>query len=132
VTSHRPRVVVDASVVLRRILHGSDEADRAIRDRDLVAPGVLVPEVLSGLVKEMRFRGLALGDAAALLAQFLALPIELVPDRDVAGQTLGLAADLGLTPYDTSYLALAASRDLSLVTADKLVAQSYPRSELIA
>jgi predicted nucleic acid-binding protein len=102
-----------------------------MQGRELLAPGVIVPETLSGLVKEMRFRSLALEDAAALLAEFLALPIELVPDRDLAGKTLVIAAELGLTPYDASYVALAVARDVPLATADKPVARAYPRSELI-
>ena len=131
VTPELDQLVIDASVVLRRFLDGSVIADRAMHGRELLAPGVIVPETLSGLVKEMRFRSLTFEDAAALLAEFLALPIELVSDRDFAGETLGAAAELGLTPYDASYVALAASRDLPLVTADKSVARAYPRSELI-
>ena len=74
------QVVIDASAVLRRLLERSPKADEVIRRDELVAPGVIVPETLSGLVNEMRFRGLQLEAAAALLEQFLALPIELVPD----------------------------------------------------
>ena len=125
------QVVVDASAVLRRLLERSPKADEVIRRDELVAPGVIVPETLSGLVNEMRFRGLQLEAAAALLEQFLALPIELVPDAVLAGHTLGVASELGLTAYDSGYVALALARDVPLVTADKPVAASYLRSELI-
>ena len=124
-------VVIDASAVLRRLLERSPKADEVIRRDALIAPGVIVPETLSGLVKEMQFRGLQVEAAAALLEHFLALPIELVPDAALAGQALRVANELGLTAYDSSYVALARARDVSLVTADKPVAARYPRSELI-
>jgi predicted nucleic acid-binding protein len=124
-------VVIDASAVLRRLLERSPKADEVIRRDALIAPGVIVPETLSGLVKEMQFRGLHVEVAAALLEHFLALPIELVPDAALAGQALRVANELGLTAYDSSYVALARARDASLVTADKPVAARYPRSELI-
>ena len=124
-------VVIDASAVLRRLLERSPKADEVIRRDALIAPGVIVPETLSGLVKEMQFRGLQVEAAAALLEHFLALPIELVPDAALAGQALRVANELGLTAYDSSYVALARARDASLVTADKPVAARYPRSELI-
>lgn len=125
------QVVVDASAVLRRLLVRSPEADAVIRRDELLAPGVIVPETVNGLVSEMRFRGLRLETAAALLEQFLALPIELVPDAVLAGHTLGVASELGLSAYDSGYVALALSRDLPLVTADEPVAASHLRSELI-
>ena len=124
-------VVIDASAVLRRLLERSPKADEVIRRDALIAPGVIVPETLCGLVKEMQFRGLQVEAAAALLEHFLALPIELVPDAALAGQALRVANELGLTAYDSSYVALARARDASLVTADKPVAARYPRSELI-
>ncbi len=124
-------VVIDASVVLRRLLDDSATADEVIRRDDLAAPGVLVPETLNGLAKAMRFAGLRVEDAAELLEQFLSLPIEVVPDRDLAADTLSVAAELGLSAYDALYVALALARDLPLVTADKPVAARYPRSELI-
>ena len=49
----------------------------------------------------------------------------------LAGHTLGVASELGLTAYDSGYVALALARDVPLVTADKPVAASYLRSELI-
>jgi predicted nucleic acid-binding protein len=131
VSASQRRVVIDASAVLRRLLERSPKADEVIRRDELVAPGVIVPETVNGLVSEMRFRGLQLEAAAALLAQFLALPIELVPDAVLAGHTLGVANELGLSAYDSGYVALALARDLPLVTADKTVAARYLRSELI-
>jgi len=53
------------------------------------------------------------------------------PRHRLDGATLGVASELGLSAYDGAYAALAASRDLPLVTADRRLAASYPRSELI-
>lgn len=128
--TRRP-VVLDASVVLRRLLDRSPAADEVLRRDDLAAPGVLVPETLNGLAKAVRFAGLRIEDAAELLEEFLSLPIEVVPDRDLAADSLSVATELGLNAYDASYVALALARDLPLVTADEPVSARYPRSELI-
>jgi predicted nucleic acid-binding protein len=131
VTAPQREVVLDASVVLRRLLDGSPSADEVIRHDQLVAPGVIVAETVNGLATAVRFASLEVESAAGLLEQFLALPIEVVPDAVLAGHTLGVATELGLSAYDASYVALALVRDVPLVTADKPVAASYPRSELI-
>jgi predicted nucleic acid-binding protein len=127
----RRRVVVDASAVLRLLLYGSSEAAAVIGSDELAAPEVIVPETLNGLVSAVRFTTLELDEAAALLERFLTLPIEIVPDRELADKTLGIGIDFGLSAYDASYVALALTRDVPLVTADKPVAARYGRSELI-
>ncbi len=127
----RRRVVIDASVALRLLLDGSPEAAAVVASGELTAPEVIVAETLNGLVSAVRFTGLDLNSAAALLERFLRLPIELVADRELAAETLGVATELGLSAYDAAYVALALARDLPLFTADKPVAARYPRSELI-
>ena len=128
----RPRlVVVDASVVLRLLLRRSAEA-RAIVGRDhLAAPARFTAEATNGLLNEVRFADLPLGAAAALLREGLALPIELVPDTELVGDALGYGAELGLSAYDASYVALAERLHAPLVTADRRLAERYDRSELI-
>jgi predicted nucleic acid-binding protein len=127
----RRSVVIDASVALRLLLDGSPEAAAVVASGELTAPEVIVAETLNGLVSAVRFAGLELNSAAALLERFLRLPIELVADRELAAKTLGVATELGLSAYDAAYVALALARDLPLFTADKPVAASYLRSELI-
>ena len=123
--------VVDASVILRRLLDGSAEADAVLRRESLIAPGVIVPEVLNGLASAVRFAGLSERGALELVSEALELPIEIVPDRALAGTTLMVAATRQLTAYEASYVALAERLQVPLVTADRGLAARFERSELI-
>src|SRR6476619_408600 len=80
----RPIAVVDASAVLRLLLKGSPRAAAVMCDSERVAPSVLAPETANGLATQVRFGGLALAAALALFVEFRALPIVLVPDRELA------------------------------------------------
>jgi predicted nucleic acid-binding protein len=124
-------VVVDASVVLRLILDESPEAEDVIRNDDLAAPGILVPEIANALASRVRFAGMKLADAVASLDECLDLPIELVPDAELAADAVALAPQLDLSAYDASYAALADRLQVPLITADRRLAARYPRSELI-
>jgi predicted nucleic acid-binding protein len=125
------RIVVDASVLLRLLVSASADAARVIRDAELAAPGLIVAETAHGLVEEVRLRGLPLDRACALLREGLALPIEIVPDSHLAEDALAVAAALGLTAYDAGYVVLARRLQAPLVTADRRLADAYPRAELI-
>jgi predicted nucleic acid-binding protein len=125
------QVVIDANVVVRLLLRESPEAEKVVREDELAAPGVLVPETLNALVTAARFTNLDHADAAELVTKYLSLDIELVPDWELAPQTFAVAAATGLSAYEAAYVALAIARDVPLVTGDKPVARAYPRSELI-
>ena len=81
-------------------------------------------------MKEVR-AGLDPGAAAALLEHALALPIALVPDPALAVDALGYARQYGLSAYDALYVTLAERLQAPLVTADRKLAASYPRSVLV-
>jgi predicted nucleic acid-binding protein len=123
--------VVDAGVVLRLLGGRSEHADVVIRRSDLVAPALITAETANGLAKEVRFAGLDVRAAAALMRDALALPIELVPDSTLAVDALQFAKELDLSAYDAMYVALAERLGAPLVTADRRLAERYPRSELI-
>lgn len=124
-------VVLDASVLLRRLRRRSAEADAVIRGDRLAAPALIAAETASGLLTEMRFADLELGRAAALLQEALNLPLELVPDAELAAEALPIGAALGLSAYDALYVALAERLHAPLVTADSRLAERYDRCELI-
>jgi len=124
-------VVIDASVVLRRLIDRSVEADAVLRRDTLLAPAVIVPETVNGLAAQVRFSGLRLEDALALYEDYCGLPIDLVPDFVLAADGLAVAQALDLSAYDASYVALAERLKAPLVTADARLAERYPRSELI-
>jgi predicted nucleic acid-binding protein len=125
------RVVVDASVVLRLVLDGSSEAEEILRGDELAAPAVLVSETANGLANAVRFAELELEDVLTHLDDALGLPIELVPDAELAAEALAEAVRRGLTAYDAAYVALAERLQAPLVTADRGLAERYERSELI-
>lgn len=124
-------VVVDASVVLRRLTGDSAAAEAVLRREGLAAPSVIVAEVLNGLAKLVRFADIPESTALGLYADFRQLPIERVPDEVLAEETLAIAGHLRLSAYDASYVALAARLRAPLVTADRPLAAAYPNAELI-
>jgi predicted nucleic acid-binding protein len=124
-------VVLDASVLLRRVHRRSSEADAVIRRDRLAAPALIAAETANALLTEVRFADLELDRAAALLQEALDLPIDLVPDAELAAEALAIGAALGLSVYDALYVALAERLHAPLVTADTGLAERYPRSELI-
>jgi predicted nucleic acid-binding protein len=124
-------VVIDASVVLRRLIDQSPEAEDVLRRDALVAPALIVPETVNGLATQVRFGRLLLEDALALYEDYRGLPIDLVPDAALAADGLAVAQALDLSAYDASYVVLAERLKAPLVTADARLAERYPRSELI-
>lgn len=112
-------LVVDASA-LGALLFGEPE-DAAVAERlaeaDLHAPVLLPLEVASIAAKKTRRGELTREVALVAFARLPALAISLDP-VDVAA-VLSLALDTGLTPYDASYLWLARSLEVPLVTLDR-------------
>jgi predicted nucleic acid-binding protein len=123
--------VIDASVLLRRLRVRAPEATEILGRGDLAAPALIVAETTNGLAKDVRLAGLQPADAELLLREGLALPIALVPDQALAVDALRLAGELSLSSYDALYVALAERLGEPLMTADRRLAERYPRSELI-
>ena len=116
--------VVDASVAVKWVLEepGSDRA-RLLSSARLEAPDLLPIECANVLWKKVQLGDLR-GDGAALrLALLLHAPITLADSRNLLEAAFRLSLELKHPVYDCLYLALAAKRDVPLVTADrKLVA----------
>jgi predicted nucleic acid-binding protein len=123
--------VIDSSVVLRRLLDRAPEAGEVLLRDELSAPSIIVAEVVNGLVAQVRFGGLRVEYAEALLAEFFDLPIALIPDRALASEAVATAARLALSAYDAVYVTLAAHLGAPLVTADQRLAAVYEKTELI-
>lgn len=112
-------VVVDASAI-GAIAFGEPDGPTIkahIEGETLLAPALIDFELMSIAVKKASRRPetgpqLAIGLAAALQ---LPLTRVAVPGLEV----LVLAVKTGLTAYDASYLWLAQSRDIELITLDK-------------
>ena len=114
-----PAKVVDASVIAAIVFQESRavEAELLLKETDLCAPTLLAYELTNVALKKAR-KDLNQADAIeqALLVA-LRLAIRWIEVSHVA--VLRLALDTGLTTYDASYLYLARSLDIPLVTFDE-------------
>lgn len=116
-------IVTDASVIIHLLLNPGNDLlfERVIRG-EAVAPQILDLEVLNALrdgylrqqVSELR--------ATEAIGDFMALPIR----RDRHQELLPRIWELrhNITPYDASYVALAESLNVPLLTRDARLARS--------
>jgi predicted nucleic acid-binding protein len=120
-------VVVDASVVLKWFLPDEGDGERALDllrcfvsgGCHLSAPQLLFYEVVNGLIMAQKRGRVDDGMLITALDGFLDLGLDLVELSAVAGEICKLCLRYGCSAYDGSYLALAESRGVSFVTADK-------------
>ena len=119
-------LVIDGSTALG-FLMSDEQAPGAIAALDALDRGVpaFVPahwrlEVANGLLMAERRKRISQADAAESLQAVFSLPVEIDGEtaRHVAGETIGLARQYGLTVYDAAYLELAMRRGATLATSD--------------
>jgi predicted nucleic acid-binding protein len=71
-------------------------------------------------------------DGAIRRVEFvLRVPLEIRELQLLIAPALGLAISRGLSVYDACYAVLAEAEDAVLVTADRRLAASVPRAELV-
>jgi predicted nucleic acid-binding protein len=124
-------LVVDASAVAA-IVWGEPEGEELAAYLDgetLIAPPLLDFEIVNIALKKLRRRLNSPEGTAASLVMASRMPISRVATP--AAEVFALAYRTGLTAYDASYLWLARSRDIELVTLDrklaKFVREDYSR-----
>lgn len=119
-------VVVDASTI-GAIAFGEPEGPTLaahLKGQTLVAPALVDYEVTNLALKKIRRHPDAASRIIVSLHAALALPLTRV---DVPGlDALAIAQHTGLSAYDASYLWLARTRDLELVTLDKRLRAHVP------
>lgn len=121
-----PALVADASVVVKWFLKEEFSAD-ALRVRAshtsmesrIVVPTLARYEVLNALRHSGRFGREDLARASKEL-EGIGL-VEVTPDQGDWEEALRIAADHGLTVYDSCYLALGSTNHLPVYTADERV-----------
>ncbi len=125
------RTVVDASVAAKWYFAepGHEAADRILAaaiggERELLAPDLIVPELVNVLWKKVRRRECSRAAAAEILALWDADCPQLVASSDLATHAFELATTLGHSVYDCLYLSLAIQLDASLATADRPLARA--------
>jgi predicted nucleic acid-binding protein len=119
-------VVVDASAIASMIFGENEGRTIAahLEDETLVAPSLIDYELVNVAVTRARMRPDVSAEIAVALAAALHLPLTRVPVPGL--EALALAAETGLTAYDASYLWLARTRGIELVTLDKALARFAP------
>ena len=117
--------VIDASALVAAIFAEAAAEDVAARVRgcELVAPAMLDFELVNVCISKMRRRS-PTGDrsACAPTARRWAMTVETMDVDHTA--VLALAQRTGLTGYDASYLHLARTLEVELVTLDRQLAEA--------
>ncbi len=119
-------VVIDASVALSWLLPDEQIAERANRlysryvsgDIDLVAPVLLMYEVVNGIRSAILRKRLRSNRAEEAMLHFKELGIRLEnQDKDI-DRIFRMARKLRISAYDAAYIALARKFKATLYTAD--------------
>ena len=121
-------IVVDANVIVALVREGSlTPVARAIYivDADLIVPSLWQSEVLNAILNEVKVGNVTL--AGALEATDMAATVLRNRVRDCRpADILATAHRLGLTAYDATYVVLARSLGILLVTEDKQILRACP------
>ena len=113
-------LVVDASVALKWFFEeeGSNQAEGLQTAYELIAPDLIIPEVLNGAWKAVR-RGIVPADQVESIPRILPGCFSiLVRSPELVPRALEIAIELNHPVYDCFYLAVAESQGAILVTAD--------------
>jgi predicted nucleic acid-binding protein len=124
------RLVLDASAALEVVLERSRGGDfmRAIQEADTVmAPELLVPEVVNAIWKYHEFDHLDLNTCTQAMELAIELADDLVSCRDLWREAFLLARKNRRPAYDMFYIALARREDAALLTVDKALRKEAQR-----
>lgn len=121
------RLVIDASVALKWFLRDEKYGDRALGllDRfvrgelELVAPSLMVYEVINGLVIAQRRGRIAEERVLNSISGFIDLGITFVDIAGLEARVMHFCRVYDRSAYDASYLAVAEQQSLELVTGDE-------------
>ena len=124
------RLVLDASAALEIVLERSRAGDfmRAIQEADTVmAPELLIPEVVNAIWKYHQFDRLDLNTCNQALELAIELADDLVSCRDLWREAFLLARKNRRPAYDMFYIALARREDAAILTMDKALRKEAER-----
>ncbi len=129
-------VVVDASAVTRALVDREARAVEWVGALDdpqvrAVVPELHFAELGNALLGYVRAGRLTLHQAAVRLELGCSLPLEARSLQELSLPAMRVGAERGLTVYDACYAVLAEVEDAVLVTADRRLAESVSRSELV-
>jgi predicted nucleic acid-binding protein len=117
--------VVDASVIIEYLIAGPYTTNaRALfaqitaNDR-LIVPEFCLLECTNVLWKHVRFQGMTVSQAEALLKHLRKLPLMRVPAKAALNSALRIGLTHQLAIYDSAYVALAKRSGYPLITIDQ-------------
>lgn len=123
-----PQYVVDASIIAKWVLPGEPFQEKAVRLKEdhvsgvieLSSLGFVIQEVANAFWRAIKLNRISETDAKEALNALNDIRIELHElNWAQIAQALGIACDLNLTVYDTSYILLAKEIRAPLITADQ-------------
>ena len=128
--------VFDASVFVRTVIEREAPAvewvRRAIRrEVSVTVPDLVFAEIGNALGVYVREATLTLDGAVRRVAFVLRIPLEVRELQVLIAPAVGLGISRGLSVYDACYAVLAEAEDAVLVTADRRLAESVTRAELV-
>ena len=115
-------IVVDASIAVKWFIlevHSEDAARLLRSKQDFLAPDLIWAEVGNVLWKKVLRKEISFEQARGILKDFLRFPVQTFGSHALLDAAWGLAAQYGITVYDSLYLAVAISQNCSAVTADR-------------
>ncbi len=115
-------LVIDASVAIKWLLpeDGSEFALSILEQGfSLAAPDLIVSEIGNVLWKKSRTGKISPLASVRLLTEFQNLSMRIISSAQIATIALGIAQRCDRSYYDSLYLALAETLEVSLVTADQ-------------
>src|SRR4051794_29802624 len=122
--------IIDASVVLKWVLDEEDsDIAASLADWELAAPDLLMAECANVLWTKVRKKELTPEEVIERVQLLQSAPVELVPLETLVKEATRIALQLSHPVYDCIYLALAAHRDLPLVTADRGLVDAVRRDQ---
>jgi predicted nucleic acid-binding protein len=114
--------VVDASAHANLLLAELADVDARHLDAELSAPDVFLVEVSTALRRAVLRGQLDADRGAALVAELVDAPIELVPARGLVERAFELRDRVSMA--DACYIALAEQRECALITSDARLART--------
>jgi predicted nucleic acid-binding protein len=123
-------LVVDASVAAKWFIQEPETpfADVIRNEESVVAPDLIVAEVMNAAWKHVRLRHISREHAASIAVNLPQAFAALISSVELAVRALEIAVALDHPVYDTFYLAAAERENAQLVTADRRLFQRTRRT----
>lgn len=113
---------MDASVAIKWVLpeeYSASARQLLSRNRDLLAPDLIWTESGNVLWKKWRRAELSEQVAGSIFQDLCRFPLRIYSSEALLAATWEIACSSGRSFYDSAYLALAASQQCPMVTADR-------------